>query len=113
MTGSYTMRLNLKILTQKSLFFFVISVVTVFTFELSQFFVSQADRVHIISITAAFITASQLRFGKKVTPAIVCALLYQYIIVSQRPINIALSFLFSIPLFLFFLLKFIIEQALH
>jgi EAL domain-containing protein (putative c-di-GMP-specific phosphodiesterase class I) len=92
------MRLNLKDIAQKLLFFFVISVVTVFTFELSQFFVSQADRVHIISITAAFITASQLRFGKKVIPAIASALLYQYIIISQRPIDIALSFSLFYPL---------------
>ena len=98
MTGTYTMRLNLKDIAQKLLFFFVISVVTVFTFELSQFFVSQADRVHIISITAAFITASQLRFGKKVIPAIASALLYQYIIISQRPIDIALSFSLFYPL---------------
>lgn len=97
-TGTYTMRLNLKTLTQKFLFFFIISVVTVFTFELSQFFVSQADRVHIISITAAFITASQLRFGKKVTPAIVLALLYQYIFISNRPLDVALVFSLFYPM---------------
>ena len=105
-TGTYTMRLMLKNLAQKFLFFFVMTLITVFTFDLSQFFVSQADRVHIISITAAFITASQLRFGLKVTPAIVCGLLYQYIVVSQRPLDIAFSFSLFYPFISFIFIHF-------
>lgn len=82
----------------KSLIFpFLLFILVIISFEMSQIFVSQADRVHIVSITSALLVATTLRYGLKVLPSLILGLLYHYVFVTERDIPVALAFSFSYP----------------
>src|SRR5690606_28488409 len=67
------------------------------SFSLSNFYVVQADRVHVLSFTAAFIMAIFLKYSWRVIPGVVSGLLFYYSYFSHRAFVIALLFSTTLP----------------
>lgn len=87
-----------KSLATEIIFYLSIITLTLLSMRLSVFFASDIDRVHVISFTSAFVVAALIRYGFKVVPSIIVALLYHYIFISERPLHIAATFSFFLPL---------------
>ncbi|MDF2153382.1 EAL domain-containing protein [Vibrio sp. CAU 1672] len=65
---------------------------------MSDLFVITADRVHVLSFTAAFVVAALLRYRWRAIPAISSGLFCHYLFVSGRGWEVALLFAFALPL---------------
>lgn len=67
------------------------------SFFLSNFYVVQADQVHVLSFTAAFIMAIFLKYSWRVIPGVVSGLLFYYSHFSHRALVITLLFSTALP----------------
>lgn len=67
------------------------------SFQLSDLFTLQSERVHILSFTASFITAAFLIYRIGALTAVISGLLTHYLLVSHRDPMVALAFSFILP----------------
>ncbi|NOH95863.1 EAL domain-containing protein [Vibrio sp. 99-70-13A1] len=68
------------------------------SFQLSFWFTLEADRVHVISLTAGLVSALLLRYRKQALPGIISGLALHYLFISQRGLAVALTFSLALPL---------------
>ncbi|MDN3616265.1 EAL domain-containing protein [Vibrio gallaecicus] len=87
---------------RSTLNFTLSSVATAFllllSFQLSFWFTLEADRVHVISLTAGLVSALLLRYRKQALLGIISGLALHYLFISQRGLAVALTFSFALPL---------------
>lgn len=76
------------------------------SFQVSDWFQLHTERVHILSFTAAFISALLIRERAKVLPAIITALLFHYLFVSQRDPAVAVAFSLLLPTVVYLFTRF-------
>ncbi|MFB9213858.1 EAL domain-containing protein [Vibrio sinaloensis] len=86
-----------QVFPQQVMLQFVLMFGVLVSFQVSELFTLQSERVHILSFTASLITAAFLRFRKAALIGVVSGLLLHYLAVSQRDPAIAIVFALLLP----------------